>query len=36
MLKRITADLVDVGVVEQEPNLEGRAMVMVVAPKKKK
>lgn len=36
MLKRITADLADVGQVEQEPNLEGRAMVMVVAPKKKK
>lgn len=36
MLKRITADLAEVGTVEQEPNLEGRAMVMVVAPKKKK
>lgn len=36
MLKRITADLAEVGQVEQEPNLEGRAMVMVVAPKKKK
>lgn len=36
MLKRIAADLVEVGQVEQEPNLEGRAMVMVVAPKRKK
>lgn len=36
MLKRIEADLVEVGQVEQQPNLEGRAMVMVVAPKKKK
>lgn len=36
MLKRIAADLVDVGQIEQEPNLEGRSMVMVVAPKKKK
>ena len=36
MLKRIAADLAEVGQVEQEPNLEGRAMVMVVAPKRKK
>ncbi len=36
MLKRISADLAEVGQVEQEPNLEGRAMVMVVAPKRKK
>lgn len=36
MLKRIAADLADHAVVEQEPNLEGRAMVMVLAPKKKK
>lgn len=36
MLKRISADLAEHAVVEQEPNLEGRAMVMVLAPKKKK
>lgn len=36
MLKRIAADLAEVGQVEQDPNLEGRAMVMVVAPKRKK
>ena len=36
MLKRISADLAEVGQVEQEPNLEGRAMVMVVGPKKRK
>lgn len=36
MLKRIEADLAEIGQVEQQPNLEGRAMVMVVAPKKKK
>lgn len=36
MLRKIEADLVDTGVVEQQPNLEGRAMVMVVGPKKKK
>lgn len=36
MLKRIAADLVEYAQVEQEPNLEGRAMVMVLAPKKKK
>lgn len=36
MLKRIAADLAEHAQVEQEPNLEGRAMVMVLAPKKKK
>ena len=36
MLKRIAADLAEYATVEQEPNLEGRAMVMVVAPKRKK
>jgi translation initiation factor IF-3 len=34
MLKRVEADLEDVGQVEQYPKLEGRQMVMVVAPKK--
>ena len=36
MLKRIAADLAEYATVEQEPNLAGRAMVMVVAPKRKK
>lgn len=36
MLKRIAADLAEQAQVEQEPNLEGRAMVMVLAPKRKK
>lgn len=36
LLKRIEADLVEVGTVEQFPKLEGRQMIMVVVPKKKK
>lgn len=36
LLKRIEADLTDVGTVEQFPRLEGRQMVMLVVPKKKK
>jgi len=36
LLKRIEADLVEVGTVEQFPRLEGRQMVMVIVPKKKK
>ena len=35
LLKRIEADLVEVGQVEQFPKMEGRQMVMVLAPKKK-
>ena len=35
LLKRVEADLKEVGVVEQWPKLEGRQMVMVLAPKKK-
>jgi len=35
LLDRIEADLSDYGAVEQYPKLEGRQMVMVVAPKKK-
>lgn len=35
VLKRIEADLAEYGVVEQFPKLEGRQMVMVLAPKKK-
>jgi len=34
LLKRVEGDLTDVGVVEQHPKMEGRMMVMVVAPKK--
>ena len=34
MLKRVEADLDDIGQVEQYPKLEGRQMVMVVAPRK--
>lgn len=35
LLKRIEADLAEVGQVEQFPKMEGRQMVMVLAPKKK-
>lgn len=34
LLKRLEADLADYGLVEQQPKMEGRQMVMVVAPKK--
>ncbi len=35
LLKRVQADLLEVGQVEQFPKMEGRQMVMVLAPKKK-
>jgi len=35
LLKRVEADLLDYGSVEQYPKMEGRQMVMVVAPLKK-
>lgn len=35
LLKRVEADLLPYGVVEQFPKMEGRQMVMVLAPKKK-
>jgi translation initiation factor IF-3 len=35
MLERISADLEKDAVVEQVPKLEGRQLVMVLAPKKK-
>ncbi|MGD9787230.1 MAG: translation initiation factor IF-3 [Sulfuricellaceae bacterium] len=35
LLKRVEADLTEVGTVEQFPKLEGRQMVMVLSPKKK-
>ncbi len=34
MLQRVEADLEEYGVVEQQPRLEGRQMVMVLNPKK--
>ncbi|MEY4209944.1 MAG: hypothetical protein RLZ92_323, partial [Pseudomonadota bacterium] len=36
LLKRIEKDLEEVAAVEQFPKLEGRQMVMVMGPKKKK
>ncbi len=35
LLKRLEADLTEVGTVEQFPRLEGKQMVMVIAPKRK-
>ncbi len=35
LLKRVEEDLSDIAVVEQYPKMEGRQMVMVLAPKKK-
>jgi translation initiation factor IF-3 len=34
LLDRIKADILKLGVVDQEPKLEGRQMVMVISPKK--
>ena len=36
LLQRVKADLEEYGTVEQEPKMEGRLMVMVLAPKKHK
>lgn len=36
LLKRIEGDLAEFGTVEQFPKMEGRQMVMLLAPKKKK
>lgn len=36
MMKRIETDLADLGVVEQYPKMEGRQLLMVMAPKKRK
>jgi translation initiation factor IF-3 len=36
MMQRIEKDLEDFGSVEQTPKMEGRQIVMVIAPKKKK
>ena len=35
LLRRVQKDLEELGVVEQHPQLEGRQMVMVIAPKKR-
>jgi translation initiation factor IF-3 len=35
LLKRVEADLSELGAVEQFPKMEGRQMIMVLAPKKK-
>lgn len=35
MVKKIAADIVDEAVIEQYPRMEGRLMVMMIAPKKK-
>ena len=35
LLKRVEADLEELGNVEQFPKMEGRQMIMVIAPKKK-
>jgi translation initiation factor IF-3 len=34
LLRRLAGDLEDLGRVESQPNLDGRNMVMVMAPKK--
>mgnify|MGYP001803318838 FL=1 len=34
LLKRVREDLVELGSVEQMPQMEGRQMIMVIAPKK--
>lgn len=36
LLKRVEGDLADYGTVEQHPKMEGRQLIMVLAPKKKK
>jgi translation initiation factor IF-3 len=36
LLKRVEDDLLEYGEVEQRPELEGRQLVMVIAPKRKK
>lgn len=35
LLNRVEQDLIELGTVEQRPRMEGRQMVMVIAPKKK-
>ena len=33
LLKRVEADLIEIGTVEQHPKLEGRQLMMVIAPR---
>lgn len=35
LLKRVEGDLAEISIVEQQPQMEGRQMVMVLGPKKK-
>jgi translation initiation factor IF-3 len=35
LLRRVQKDLEELGVVEQHPALEGRQMIMVIAPRKR-
>ena len=35
LLQRVQQDLIEIGVVEQMPRLEGRQLVMVISPKRK-
>jgi len=35
LLQRVQADLDEYGTVEQQPQLEGRQMIMVIAPRKR-
>ena len=35
-MKRVEKDLEELGTVEQHPKMEGRQLIMVIAPKKKK
>ncbi len=36
LLRRVEEDLLELGTVEQRPKMEGRQLIMVIAPKKKK
>lgn len=36
LLQRVEADLAEIAIVEQHPRMEGRQMVMLIAPKKTK
>ncbi|MGY0219359.1 translation initiation factor IF-3 [Endozoicomonadaceae bacterium StTr2] len=36
LLNRVEKDLIELGTVEQRPKMEGRQLIMVIAPKKKK
>lgn len=36
LMNRVEKDLEEIGTVEQRPKMEGRQLIMVIAPKKKK